>query len=198
MNPLITFLAPKIIGNLVSSISRHCPCPCEQSSSSSTEATPTDHSQISSSSNQLEKGFTKVTVEKWSEANQGGPTRKNDSISNILLNQGYSMDEILQKDENGKTLIDQVVKANPKIKNPNIIHPDWELRVPTKLAPEEDCGCENYPDGNGGLFLDDQPYEGDEGRPFCPGTQADPYLDLSQTFAVPDNTRVEILTPIAN
>lgn len=54
---------------------------------------------------------------------------KNDSLEGILRNQGYSLKEIYSKDKNGKTLID-AVQAENKLKNPNLIHPGQDLKVP--------------------------------------------------------------------
>lgn len=75
---------------------------------------------------------TSVTVTPWDGHGEDGSP--NDSISSILLNQGYTLDEILAKDDNGQSLIDQVAQAND-IENPDIIHAGDDLVVPTRSNP---------------------------------------------------------------
>lgn len=74
-------------------------------------------------------GCAKVAVEPW------GKSGANSSLTQILRNQGYSDREIFTPDANGVTLIDRVASANG-LRNPNLIHPGQELRVPSP-APNE-------------------------------------------------------------
>lgn len=77
-----------------------------------------------------------------------------DSLSQLLLDRGYSLKEMLEKDEQGKTLIDRVAAEN-KLRNPNLIYPGQELSLPSKEVQEESaCPCESD-------FSDDQSYESD-------------------------------------
>ena len=73
---------------------------------------------------------TEVTVTPWDGVN-GQP---NDSIVGILRNQGYTDEQIWAADESGQNLVNQVAAAND-LDDPNIIHPDQSLIVPTTLAP---------------------------------------------------------------
>jgi hypothetical protein len=54
---------------------------------------------------------------------------KNDTIEGILRNQGYSLQDIYNKDKGGKTLIDHVASVN-KLKNPNVIQDGAKLKIP--------------------------------------------------------------------
>ena len=60
---------------------------------------------------------------------------KNDTIEGILRNQGYSLQDIYNKDENGKTLIDHVASVN-NLKNPNVIQDGASLKVPGRENSE--------------------------------------------------------------
>ncbi|MBT9584888.1 hypothetical protein IV102_16205, partial [bacterium] len=68
---------------------------------------------------------TRVSVDRWKK----GP---NDSIEHILLQQGYSAQDIYRRDSNGRTLIERVAQANG-LKDPNLIRPGKKgLLVPVK------------------------------------------------------------------
>ena len=69
-----------------------------------------------------------VTVDPYKEG-------KNDTIEGILRNQGYSLQDIYNKDENGKTLIDHVASVN-NLKNPNVIQDGASLKVPGRENSE--------------------------------------------------------------
>lgn len=72
----------------------------------------------------------RVTVDRWRK----GP---NDSIERILLNQGYSQQDIYRKDSQGRTLIQRVAEANG-LKDPNLIRPGRPgLIVPVKAKKPE-------------------------------------------------------------
>lgn len=94
------------------------------------EARPADSSDLSVNAEKpnpfsdMTPNSAEVKVDKWKEG-------KNDSIESILRNQGYSLNDIYSKDENGKTLVDRVAAAND-LKNPNIIQPGQSLTVPSK------------------------------------------------------------------
>jgi hypothetical protein len=60
---------------------------------------------------------------------------KNDTIEGILRNQGYSLQDIYNKDKNGKTLIDHVASVN-NLKNPNVIQDGASLKVPGRENSE--------------------------------------------------------------
>jgi hypothetical protein len=57
--------------------------------------------------------------------------KSGDSLSQLLLERGYSLEEMFQKDEQGQTLIDRTAAAN-KLRNPNLIFPGQELNIPSK------------------------------------------------------------------
>lgn len=69
-------------------------------------------------------GSTSVSVEAWR-------TGRNDSVEGILRNQGYSLNEIYSRDENGRTLIDSVARTN-NLRNANMIPAGQSLEVPTR------------------------------------------------------------------
>jgi hypothetical protein len=61
-------------------------------------------------------------------------------ISQLLLDRGFSLEEMLQKDEQGLNLIDRTVAAN-NLRDRNLILPGQELTIPIKegLAGEEEA-----------------------------------------------------------
>lgn len=75
-------------------------------------------------------GCSTVAVEPW------GKSGSNSSLTQILRNQGYSDREIFTPDAHGVTMIDRVASANG-LRNPNLIHPGQELRVPSRIPNEE-------------------------------------------------------------
>jgi hypothetical protein len=72
--------------------------------------------------------------------------KSGDTLSQLLLERGYSLKEMLQKDENGLTLLDRTAAAN-SLKNPNLIFPGQELNLPCK----EDLSMEQSPQGEPAL-----------------------------------------------
>lgn len=92
---------------------------------------------------------TTVTVEPW----KPGQTNANSSLSGILLNQGYSQQEIF---EGQPSLLDRVAAAND-LRNPNLIHADQKLIVPSR-AKEEGAGetgsSYNQNEGSGSAMQD--------------------------------------------
>lgn len=72
--------------------------------------------------------FSTVKVDRWGQGN-------NDSVVQILLNQGYSQREIYGKSGNGRTLLDEVTRVNG-LRNANFIRAGQDLIVPSKQAPE--------------------------------------------------------------
>lgn len=62
--------------------------------------------------------------------------KSGDSLSQLLMQRGYSLKEMYQKDEQGKTLIDRVSDSNG-LRNPNLIFPGQELNLPGKDQLEE-------------------------------------------------------------
>ncbi len=73
-------------------------------------------------------GFSTVTVDPWKKG-------KNDTVEGMLRNQGYSLQDIYNKDKDGKTLIDHVAQAN-NLRNPNLIRDGAELRIPSRANSE--------------------------------------------------------------
>ena len=67
---------------------------------------------------------TQVKVDAWGKG-------KNDSLAQILKNQGYSSTEIYQKNSDGKSMLDQIASVN-KLKNPNIINARVTLKILSK------------------------------------------------------------------
>lgn len=72
--------------------------------------------------------FSTVKVDRWSQGN-------NDSVVQILLNQGYTQQEIYGKSGNGKSLLDEVTQVNG-LRNANLIRAGQDLMVPSKEASE--------------------------------------------------------------
>ncbi|MEW6277029.1 MAG: LysM peptidoglycan-binding domain-containing protein [Candidatus Eremiobacterota bacterium] len=70
-----------------------------------------------------------VRVDGWKQ----GP---NGSVEQILINQGYSKDEIYQKDRTGKRLIERVAGANG-LRDPNLVRAGQRLVVPVKPREPE-------------------------------------------------------------
>jgi hypothetical protein len=69
-----------------------------------------------------------VKVDAWGKG-------KNDCLEHILKNQGYSLKEIYGKDENGKSMLDQIVAVN-NLKNANLVPAGASLKVPSKLKAD--------------------------------------------------------------
>jgi hypothetical protein len=65
--------------------------------------------------------------------------KSGDSLSQLLLERGYSLKEMLQKDEQGQTLIDRTAAAN-NLRNPNLIFPGQELNLPAKERQADQQG----------------------------------------------------------
>ena len=78
--------------------------------------------------------------------------KSGDSLSELLLQRGYSVREMYQKDDQGKTMIDRIADSNG-LRNPNLIYPGQELNLPGKdraeesTAPpiEDSCCCNDSP-----------------------------------------------------
>lgn len=75
-------------------------------------------------------GFSSVKVDRWGQGS-------NDSVVQILLNQGYSQQEIYRKSGNGKSLLDEVTRVNG-LRNANLIRAGQELMVPSKEAAQSE------------------------------------------------------------
>ncbi len=67
-----------------------------------------------------------------------GQVARNDHLEGMLRNQGYSVEDIYKKDENGQNLLQRVADANG-LKDPNLITPEQSLTLPTKNAPPADA-----------------------------------------------------------
>lgn len=76
------------------------------------------------------EGVTSVKVGKWSPDNTS-----NSTLDGILKSQGYSSEEIYGKGADGKSLLDRVSAVN-NLKDPNLIYPDQQLKIPTKEKAE--------------------------------------------------------------
>ena len=72
--------------------------------------------------------FSTVKVDRWGQGS-------NDSVVQILLNQGYTQQEIYGKSGNGKSLLDEVTRVNG-LRNANLIRAGQNLMVPSKEASE--------------------------------------------------------------
>lgn len=99
----------------------------------------TDQSSLSSSAQATAQnnpydgvadGVTTVKVEPWSPENASKST-----LDGILQSQGYTPEEIYSKGADGKSLLDRVSAVND-LKNPNLIHPDQQLKIPMKEQAE--------------------------------------------------------------
>lgn len=118
---------------------------------------------------------TAVEVTPW----DGTGGQPNDHIEGILLNQGYTVDEIYAPDENGQTLVDQVAGAN-ELGDPNIIHPGQSLVVPTTAPPSPPLEDTYVNEGFPGENPDDLISEGtDQNENFrVDGLAGDDYIDV--------------------
>ena len=72
--------------------------------------------------------FSTVKVDRWGQGD-------NDSVVQILLNQGYTQQEIYGKSGNGKSLLDEVTRVNG-LRNANLIRAGQDLMVPSKNTSE--------------------------------------------------------------
>ena len=75
--------------------------------------------------------------------------KADDTLSQLLLDRGYSLKEMLAKDEQGKSMLDRVAADN-KLANRDLIDPGQQLTLPSKerqdasaLEQEEFCPCES-------------------------------------------------------
>ena len=68
--------------------------------------------------------FSTIKVDSWGQGD-------NDSVVQILLNQGFSQQEIYGKSGEGKTLLDEVSRVNG-LRNANLIRAGQDLVVPSK------------------------------------------------------------------
>ncbi len=75
-------------------------------------------------SSQANEGMASVKTDSWKKG-------KNDCLEHILVNQGYSMKEIYGKGADGKTLM-QSIAAQNGLKDPNLLRPGQELKIPKK------------------------------------------------------------------
>ena len=118
---------------------------------------------------------TAVEVTPW----DGTGGQPNDHIEGILLNQGYTVDEIYAPDENGQTLVDQVAGAN-ELDDPNIIHPGQSLVVPTTAPPSPPLEDTYVNEGFPGENPDDLISEGtDQNENFrVDGLAGDDFIDV--------------------
>lgn len=112
-------------------------------------AAPSDAVAISSETGQAGQqnpyeGFSEHSVsmkpDAWTKdrAPGEGQVARNDHLEGMLRNQGYSLEDIYAKDENGQNLLQRVADANG-LKNPNLITPDQSLTLPTRNAPPADA-----------------------------------------------------------
>ena len=62
--------------------------------------------------------------------------KSGDSLSELLLQRGYSVKEMYQKDDQGKTMIERIADSNG-LRNPNLIYPGQQLNLPGKEGAEE-------------------------------------------------------------
>ena len=70
------------------------------------------------------QGSSNVKVDSWKKG-------KNDCLEHILLNQGYSMNEIYGKGPDGKSMLQSVASQNG-LKDPNLLRPGQTLNIPKK------------------------------------------------------------------
>lgn len=143
--------------------------------STNSNSTPTDAVTLSkeakSQSNpysSIAKSAAKVKVDKWG-------TGKNDCLESILMNKGYTAEEIYSKGADGKSLLDRVVSTN-KLRNADLIQAGQNLIVPSKEEPKNANSANNVPptraeapasngwnfEKNGGGFLAAPNYSGSE------------------------------------
>lgn len=84
-------------------------------------AGPSDKVNLSTNPSE---GLANVTVDGWKKG-------KNDCLEHILLNQGYSMNEIYGKGSDGKSLLQNIAAQNG-LKDPNLLRPGQKLNIPKK------------------------------------------------------------------
>ena len=116
----------------------------------------------------IAKSAAQVKVDKWG-------TGKNDCLESILMNKGYTPEEIYSKGADGKSLLDRVVSTN-KLRNADLVQAGQNLIVPSKEEPKNANSADNVPptraeapasngwsfEKNGGGFLVDPNYSGSE------------------------------------
>ena len=116
----------------------------------------------------IAKSSAKVKVDKWGSG-------KNDCLEGILMNKGYTAEEIYSKGADGKSLLDRVVATN-KLRNADLIQAGQSLIVPSKEEPKAGKSADSVPanpteapasngwnfEKNGGGFLADPNYSGNE------------------------------------
>lgn len=136
-----------------------------------------------------------VTVDPYKEG-------KNDTIEGILRNQGYSLQDIYNKDENGKTLIDHVASVN-NLKNPNVIQDGASLKVPGRENSESLSSMDLKPgeqqetevkNNEAGVQVDSNMEKKKDGSSeLNVDTQSDkaPDADLSTKTTVPEGGRMD-------
>lgn len=98
------------------------PAPQPAPAATTSSAAPSDKVQVSAQANQ---GTTTVKTDAWKKG-------KNDCLEHILLNQGYTMGEIYGKGKDGKKSLLQDIADQNGLKNPNLLRPGQELKIPPK------------------------------------------------------------------
>jgi len=100
--------------------------------------------------------------------------KSGDSLSELLLQRGYSVKEMYQKDDQGKTMIDRIADSNG-LRNPNLIYPGQQLDLPGKDRAEESSTPQQFEDS---CCCNDSPAYGPDFFDWAPT-----YQQLSQPWS---------------
>jgi hypothetical protein len=95
--------------------------PKPAASAANAPASSADKVNLSTNANE---GTSSVTVDGWKKG-------KNDCLEHILINQGYSMNEIYGKGTDGKSMLQNIAAQNG-LKDPNVLRPGQKLNIPKK------------------------------------------------------------------
>lgn len=126
----------------------------------------------------IAKSSAQVRVDKWG-------TGKNDCLESILMNKGYTAEEIYSKGADGKSLLDRVVATN-KLRNADLIQAGQNLVVPSKEEPKADKSTKSVGASADDVAVSGTPKSGSNGWNFEKnggGFVADPNYSGSQSLA---------------
>ena len=112
--------------------------------STNTNSAPTDAVTLSKEAksqpnpySSIAKSAAQVKVDKWG-------TGKNDCLESILMNKGYTAEEIYSKGADGKSLLDRVVSTN-KLRNADLVQAGQNRIVPSKEEPKNANSADTVP-----------------------------------------------------
>lgn len=146
------FLNTGVMGN-------YRPCPCSGSGNFMAPQMPAPMDQMSAMNwgqvarynpfAEFAMFVAMVMVEAWSANRTPAPgmIARNDCLPGMLLNQGYTLEEIYGCDDHGYSILDRVAAAN-NLRNPNMLTPNRTLTLPSRYAPKQPIEFGGYSNGN--------------------------------------------------